>query len=197
MLFLIVGFVCLVLMLFTKRSYLFGGISLASFFLYFIYFGNGTWLTFLLFLAGLLLLILEIFIPDFGLIGVMGLLSLMVGYFLNRADFWGSIFDLSLAVIIAAITGYVLVKKGYRLLPGRADLVLNTSLHRQKGYAPSRDYTLFLGKTGKTLTSLRPSGKAEISGKTLDVISDGKMIPAGANVQVIHVEGIKIIVKEL
>lgn len=197
MLFLIVGFVCLVMMLFSKRLYLFGGISLVSFFLYFFYYGNGTWLTFLLFVAGLLLLILELVIPDFGVIGVAGLVSLIVGYFLNRTDFWGSIVDLSLAVIIAAITAYVLLQKGYRLLPGRANLVLNTSLHRQKGYTPSKDYTLFLGKTGQALTSLRPSGKAEISGKTLDVVSDGKLIPAGANVQVIHVEGVKIIVREL
>lgn len=198
MLFLTIGFLCLVFMLFSKRLYLFGGLSLLSFFLYFIYFGNGTWLTFLLFLAGILLLVLELFIPDFGLIGIAGALSLGTGYFLNRSNLLGSLLDLSLAIIIAGIAAYILFKNGYRLLPGRANLlILGTTLQRQKGYASGRDYTLFLGKTGKALTTLRPSGKVEISGKTLDVVSDGKMIAAGANIQVIHVEGAKIIVKEL
>lgn len=197
MLFLVVGFVCLVMMLFTKNYYVFGGLSVLSFLVYFLMFGNGTWMTFLMFLSGILLLILEIFVPSFGLIGIAGFGLLGLGYFLNYTDLWGSIFDLSLAIIVAVAVAYILIKKGYKFLPAKGKLILNTSLHKQRGYSSGRDYTLYLGKTGTALTTLRPSGKAEVDGKILDVLSNGPVISEGTAVQVVHVEGVKITVKEL
>lgn len=197
MLFLAIGFICLVIMLFTNKFYVFGGLSIISFFIYFILVGTGTWVTFLLFLAGIFLLILEIFIPDFGLIGITGVVLVGLGYLSNQNDLWGSLLDLGLAIVIAVVTAYILLKKGYTFLPGKSSLILGTALEKNRGYSTAKDYSLFLGKTGTASTTLRPSGKADIDGQTLDVVSDGVIIREGSRVQVIHVEGIKIIVKEL
>ena len=197
MLFLAIGFICLVIMLFTNKFYVFGGLSIISFFIYFILVGTGTWVTFLLFLAGIFLLILEIFIPDFGLIGITGVVLVGLGYLSNQNDLWGSLLDLGLAIVIAVVTAYILLKKGYTFLPGKSSLILGTALEKDRGYSTAKDYSLFLGKTGTASTTLRPSGKADIDGQTLDVVSDGAIIREGSRVQVIHVEGIKIIVKEL
>lgn len=197
MLFLVIGFISLVMMLFTNRFLVFGGLSIISFFIYFMMVGNGTWVTLLLFLFGIMLLILEVFIPDFGLIGIAGVAMIIFGYFTNRQDIWGSVLDLGLAIIIAVITAFILIQKGYKFLPGKSSLILGNSLYKQKGYTSGKDYTLYLGKKGTAVTTLRPSGKVDISGKVLDVLSDGKIIVEGAMVQVIHVEGTKIIVKEL
>ncbi|QII82747.1 NfeD family protein [Jeotgalibaca arthritidis] len=197
MLFLAIGFICLVIMLFTNKFYVFGGLSIISFFIYFILVGTGTWVTFLLFLAGIFLLILEIFIPDFGLIGITGGVLVGLGYLSNQNDLWGSLLDLGLAIVIAVVTAYILLKKGYTFLPGKSSLILGTALEKNRGYSTAKDYSLFLGKTGTASTTLRPSGKADIDGQTLDVVSDGAIIREGSRVQVIHVEGIKIIVKEL
>lgn len=197
MLFLAIGFICLVIMLFTNKFYVFGGLSIISFFIYFILVGTGTWVTFLLFLAGIFLLILEIFIPDFGLIGITGVVLVGLGYLSNQNDLWGSLLDLGLAIVIAVVTAYILLKKGYTFLPGKSSLILGTALEKNRGYSTAKDYSLYLGKTGTASTTLRPSGKADIDGQTLDVVSDGAIIREGSRVQVIHVEGIKIIVKEL
>ena len=197
MLFLAIGFICLVIMLFTNKFYVFGGLSIISFFIYFILVGTGTWVTFLLFLSGIFLLILEIFIPDFGLIGITGVVLVGLGYLSNQNDLWGSLLDLGLAIVIAVVTAYILLKKGYTFLPGKSSLILGTALEKNRGYSTAKDYSLFLGKTGTASTTLRPSGKADIDGQTLDVVSDGAIIREGSRVQVIHVEGIKIIVKEL
>ena len=62
-------------MLFTSKYYLFGAAAILSFLLYFLYFGSGNWLTLLLFLFGIMLLVVELFIPDFGLVGVAGFLT--------------------------------------------------------------------------------------------------------------------------
>ena len=197
MLFLAIGFICLVIMLFTNKFYVFGGLSIISFFIYFILVGTGTWVTFLLFLAGIFLLILEVFISDYGLIGITGVVLVGLGYLSNQNDLWGSLLDLGLAIVIAVVTAYILLKKGYTFLPGKSSLILGTALEKNRGYSTAKDYSLFLGKTGTASTTLRPSGKADIDGQTLDVVSDGAIIREGSRVQVIHVEGIKIIVKEL
>ena len=48
-----------------------------------------------------------------------------------------------------------------------------------------------------TITPLRPAGKALIEGKRVDVISEGGFIERGAQVQVIQVEGLRVVVREL
>lgn len=197
MLFLITGFLSLVFLLFTTRYYLFGGLSVLSFLLYFIYFGNGNWLTLVLFLFGIFLLFVEVFVPGFGLIGIAGFGLIALGFFLNSENLLGSILDISLAVVISGIATAVMMKKGYKLLPGREKLVLSSSLDRERGYSASKDYGEYLGKSGIARTTLRPSGKAEVEGTTLDVVSSGAIIYEGTPIRVVHVEGIKIIVEEL
>ncbi|CZR05741.1 NfeD family protein [Trichococcus ilyis] len=197
MLFLVIGSLCLVFMLFTSRYYLFGGAAILSFLLYFLYFGSGNWLTLLLFLFGILLLVAELFIPDFGLVGVAGFLLIAAGLFLNNEHIFESVLDVSLAIIISGITTSVLLKKGYKFLPGRSKLILDTSLNRERGYSSSNDYSAYLGMIGTAKTTLRPAGKAAIGGVVLDVVSDGKIIFEGKQVQVVQVEGVKITVKEL
>lgn len=197
MLFLIAGFLSLVFLLFTTKYYLFGGVSVLSFLLYFLYYGNGNWLTLVLFLFGIFLMVVEIIIPDFGLIGIAGFVMLALGFFLSSENIWGSIMDISLAVVISGIATSVMIKKGYKLLPGREKLVLSSALGRERGYSAGNDYSAYLGKKGIASTTLRPSGKATVDGDILDVVSSGAIIYEGAPIQVVHVEGIKIIVKEL
>jgi hypothetical protein len=54
-----------------------------------------------------------------------------------------------------------------------------------------------LGAIGTTNTPLRPAGVVRFADKFVDVVSDGGFIPAGARVQVITVEGTRIVVKEV
>ena len=176
MLFLVIGFLCLVFMLFTSKYYLFGAAAVLSFLLYFLYFGSGNWLTLLLFLFGIMLLIVELFIPDFGLVGIAGFLMVAAGLFLNNERILESVLDVSLAIIISGVATSVLLKKGY---------------------SSSKDYSEFLGMIGTATTTLRPAGKVAIGGVVLDVVSDGKIIFEGKQIQVIQVEGVKITVKEL
>ena len=54
-----------------------------------------------------------------------------------------------------------------------------------------------LGAIGTTNTTLRPAGVVKFGDKFVDVVSDGGYIPAGTRVQVIQVEGTRIVVKEV
>jgi len=54
-----------------------------------------------------------------------------------------------------------------------------------------------LGAVGTSMTVLRPAGSVRFGEQFIDVVSDGGYIPAGVRVQVIEVEGTRIVVKEV
>jgi len=60
-----------------------------------------------------------------------------------------------------------------------------------------RDQSKLTGKEGIAITSLRPSGTAEIEGKRVDVVSEGSYVPAGEKLVVERVEGVRVIVRPL
>ena len=64
------------------------------------------------------------------------------------------------------------------------------------GYAsaPERDRR-WLGKCGTAASPLRPAGLAYIDGERVDVVSDGEFIDAGAPLEVIRVDGNRIVVR--
>ena len=54
-----------------------------------------------------------------------------------------------------------------------------------------------LGQVGTTTSMLRPSGLAHFGEKYIDVVTEGDFIPPGTPVQVIEVEGTRIVVKRI
>jgi membrane-bound serine protease (ClpP class) len=56
------------------------------------------------------------------------------------------------------------------------------------------DYRHLLGKRGKTITQLTPSGKARFGDDDVDVISDGEVVPRGTDVLVADVRGTRVLV---
>ena len=63
------------------------------------------------------------------------------------------------------------------------------------GYVSSDDYTSYLGQFGTAVTLLRPSGTAEIDGVRLSVVTEGEFIAPGTPVQVVAVQGSRIVVR--
>ena len=65
------------------------------------------------------------------------------------------------------------------------------------GYNTCLLYTSYLlGKKGVAETDLRPTGVGNFEGVNFDVISEGKYISKGTNLEIIKVNGSKLIVKE-
>jgi membrane-bound serine protease (ClpP class) len=54
---------------------------------------------------------------------------------------------------------------------------------------------LLVGKRGTTLSMLRPAGKVEIEGTRIDAVSDGEFIPKDSQVEVVKVEGNRVVVR--
>jgi membrane-bound ClpP family serine protease len=176
-----------------------GAVGLGAFVLFFWaqFVANGSgWGAPLLFAVGLALLILEVFLPTFGVLGVLGFLALMAGIVSAASTVWVGLAALGGGLLITGAVLWALVKL-FGFKPSWNKLVLANQMTSEQGYVASRDRSGLLGKTGVALTMLRPSGFAELDGQREDVVSEGEIIPAGSKVQVIHVEGSRVVVRKI
>ncbi|MCE9565678.1 MAG: hypothetical protein K8U57_26950 [Planctomycetes bacterium] len=168
-------------------------------------------LALLLFLLGLVLVGIEIFVlPGFGACGIFGIMCMLGGLGLVTLDKvpqtggeWGKLGEKVSLYMFAMMGAFVLAFTVARYLPkvpGGNRLVLNTpsELGVPSDNLPgAADAAELLGAIGTTNTPLRPAGMVKFGDKFVDVVSDGGFIPAGTRVQVIQVEGTRIVVKEV
>jgi membrane-bound ClpP family serine protease len=168
-------------------------------------------LALLLFLLGLVLVGLEIFVlPGFGACGIFGILCMLAGLGLVTLDKipqtgaeWerlGVRVSQYLFAMMGAMALAFTIARFLPKLPGANRLVLDAP---QPTGSPADvlpgagEAAELLGAVGTTSTPLRPAGVVKFGDKFVDVVSDGGFIPAGTRVQVIQVEGTRIVVKEV
>jgi len=157
---------------------------------------NFTTLSALLLIFGLILIIVEMFYPGFGVPGTVGAILLTLAVYMTVADLWQA---LAMIAGILFILGAVLLALLRSAARGRLSktLILSESLVKESGYSGTEANDSYLGKTGRTLTMLRPAGTAEFDGAKLDVVSEGEYIEKNSSVKVIKVEGRRIVVREI
>ncbi|MEN3203657.1 MAG: NfeD family protein [Atribacterota bacterium] len=179
-----------------------GILGLTSLFLFFggrYLAGLSGWEPLLLFLAGIVLLALELLvIPGFGVTGVTGIGALIVSLYLTlRTTQFSFIAALSETLLYVAILGAIFLALFF-LLPQNPIWkkigLWERSPAREKERVSS-SYEHLLGKEGVAKTVLRPAGVAEIEGRSYDVVSRGEFIEKGAEVTVDAVQGNTIIVR--
>jgi membrane-bound serine protease (ClpP class) len=161
------------------------------------------WEELLLVGAGFVLLVLEVFVtPGFGVLGALGLVALLGGLGLSLVGVgatWEVVLlaagRVVLALLLALAAALALLPVLPRLPFGRR-LVLETEMTADSGYAsaPERDRH-WLGQRGTAASPLRPAGLAHLAGERVDVVSDGEFIDAGEPLEVIRVDGNRIVVR--
>lgn len=146
-------------------------------------------------LIGMALLIVEMILPGFGAPGISGLLLVFTGVGLTWAQA-GPLAALGLFVMVVALSAIALAI----VLRSTSRGALSASsfvLREQSGanLASSADLGVLVGKTGETLTPLRPAGMADIDGVRMNVVSEGDFIPKGKRVSIERVEGSRVVVR--
>ncbi|TAH24424.1 MAG: nodulation protein NfeD [Cytophagales bacterium] len=147
----------------------------------------------IMFLIGLILIVLEIFvIPGFGVVGVAGMalvISALVLVMINNhaLDFtYVNKTSLTTAIAIALfsslVAGVGILFFGERLF---SRLALKQSIDSSDGYTANFLKSDMLGKKGIAHTVMRPSGKVKIDGEIYDAYSTGEFIEAGVEVIVL------------
>jgi membrane-bound serine protease (ClpP class) len=164
----------------------------------------------LMFVAGLAMLAIELFVtPGFGVLGGAGAL-LVIGSIivalpkfegLPERDFEWAELGQSVAMtagVLAAFTVFAFVLARFLpQLPLLRRLVLAPGIvsdgsSRAAGAIQERGVAT--GDRGRTLSKLRPAGKARIADRLVDVVTEGDFIDAGRDVEVVAVRGNRIVV---
>lgn len=178
--------------------------------------GTSGWLEVVLFLVGVVFLGVELFVlPGFGIAGVTGLGLIGVSIVLACQNFvvpatshdlqttttavgtlvGSSVIFLAIAYAMTAYLGKIPILSQLVLAPAPTR---DADPHDSDapGTVPAAK-KVPIGALGKTITILRPSGRASIDGLLLDVVSTGDVIAAGVQVRVVEVGYQRIVVEEL
>ena len=150
-------------------------------------------------LAGFGAIIVEFFVPAAGLIGVVGLGSIVGGIVLAYLRYGTGV---GAAFLIGTIVFMpVVIALYFKLFPrsfvGRW-LILKGEERPEAGFSSFTQsrYAGLAGKNGSALTALRPSGMALIDGNKHSVVTAGEFIGKGEQIAVSKVEGSRIVVRK-
>jgi membrane-bound ClpP family serine protease len=145
-------------------------------------------------IIGIGLLVLELFIPGFGIAGFSGVILLVISVWMTFARH-GTLPALILFVLLAIIVAVMLSTVIKSIKNGKLDnsfFVLNEqSVSEETAQLPVNE---LVGKKGVALSILRPAGLAEIDGVRYNVITEGEFIRKNASIVIQKVEGNKIVV---
>ncbi len=165
----------------------------------------------LLFVFGLILIGIEIFVlPGHVLPGFLGVVAILVALLWAMVEkmpgtpslpvmpeFQIPVAKLAGSMVSAAV---LLVLLG-RWLPKTKDplggLILQTQLDTSIGYATASNHQELIGRQGVSLSLLRPSGTARFGEKTEDVVTEGGFIGVNEKIVVKEVRGARIIVQKV
>jgi len=107
-----------------------------------------------------------------------------------------AIIQLSVALLLSLVLIFLLAK----YLPKSnifKKFILSEEERSVAGYTSRKDAKEFLGAKGVSLTTLRPAGTAEINGRRVDVVTDSEYIENGKEIEVVEVDGMRIVVREI
>lgn len=148
----------------------------------------------IIFIAGLLLLVVELFTPGIGFAGGGGIVLLIIGIIMTaRTPFEAMMMVIILLLLLALLLAIILrsAKKGKLA----KKLILWSASRHEDGFNTSDDSSQWIGQEGIALTILRPAGTGEFSGRRLDVVTEGSFIESGVKIKVVRTEGRRIVVE--
>lgn len=158
------------------------------------------WVAIILIALGILLVFVEILIlPGFGAAGIPGLIIFCVGIGLV----WGKS-GVTTALIYACVALIFVIPISiiglslFRDSPIGKTFILSASEKTEDGFqAAPKELMTLVGKSGKTVTPLRPAGVALINGQRVDIVTQGEFVAPETDVEVILVEGSRVVVRSL
>jgi membrane-bound serine protease (ClpP class) len=187
--------------------------AIAAAILYFVpYYLNGlaaNW-EIIVFLVGIVLLLLEIFvIPGFGVAGISGIVLIIGALILVMLN--NDVFDFTFvdgSEIVAAVTStlvgliaaiMMMFFGGVRLTQTKVfeKISLPDTQKRSEGYTSNFNQQSYLGMKGITYTVLRPSGKILINDELKDAFTRGEFIDKDKKVEVVDESGTSLKVREI
>jgi membrane-bound serine protease (ClpP class) len=156
------------------------------------------WVAIGLAVAGVVAIIVEMFVPALGLIGLAGVAAIVasiVTVYRELGTLVGSIY-LGAAIIVLPVLIVLYFKYLPRTFVGKR-LIQHAVQDPQGGYSSftAEKYAGLVGKEGTAVTVLRPVGTVLIEGKRFSAVTSGEFVEKDQPVTVVKVEGSRIVVR--
>ena len=150
----------------------------------------------ILIITGAFLLVLEVFIPSFGLLSCCAVASIIAGVWLFfKVGVITGWIGVGVAAVLVPVTWVI----AYRMLPktrfGKSVILKGPKRDKGDAIADTDSLKELLGETGVVISPLRPVGMCEFSGKRYECVAETGFVENETNVKVIHVEGTQLTVR--
>ena len=139
--------------------------------------------------VSMILFMLEIFIPSFGVIGLFALAFAALGVY----GFFHQGRQTLAVTGLASLGTFMLLALRFVL----RRLSLSSTLPPETTHSVDVRIDGLVGKEGVAITQLRPAGIARIDGKRVDVVATGKFIDKDKRVRVTETSGNRVVVREV
>jgi membrane-bound ClpP family serine protease len=213
-----IGILCLILELKMPGVSLPGVIAAVCFVLFFWAHSQHSTigvLAILLFVLGLVLIGVEVFLlPGLTAPGIVGVLLIVAsigmaayGSWPRTADDWvgfGKTLSPFGVSILVAVIGAFIAARYLPSIPFANRLMLKPPGQPAEGEEPEppaetvrAELAALLGAIGVAATPLRPAGKVQFGEQFVDVVAEGSFVQPGTRVQVVEIEGNRVVVKEV
>lgn len=152
--------------------------------------------TILCLVIGLALIVIEMFLPGFGFVGLSGMLLLsgaVIFTWINYGAMVGSLMMIAVLILVVICLA-VSLRSASKGKLSRSKVFMkegDTTGETVKAEAP-----LSVGDTGVVESMLRPAGIVIFGDRRVSVVSEGQFIDKGKTVRVSRVEGTRIVVEE-
>ena len=154
-------------------------------------------LLFTLFAIGAVMLLAEIFIPSHGVLSIAGIGFLVAGVVrtFDHGRIAGVAAMVACAVFVPAMA-YVSIKYWRRTPLGRRIVPPNPVLTNADRGIPIERLTALVGRTGRTVSPLRPVGTCEFDGRHVSCVTEFGMMDTDVTVVGTGIKGSNLVVSE-
>lgn len=158
----------------------------------------------LVILVGVVLVLIEILlIPGFGLVGIIGGLTILAGLFMILLPAHPLYLDYDNALrgliigIIGGLIGLFFLGRVVIRTKFWQKITLPFSEKSSEGYSTSIGLEELVGVMGVAVTNLRPSGWVTVDERRIFVVSEGDYIANGDPVKILSVDGNRVVVRNI
>ena len=145
-------------------------------------------------LMGMALIIVEVFLPGFGLPGISGIVMVGIGIIIAGMNF-GAVTAVGMLLVLIAVLAVVISMVFHHVVRGGGNSKIflreTQELHTQE------DMKAFLGRKGIAKSMLRPAGIGDFDGVRLNVVTEGGYLEAGTAIEIVNVVGNRIVVRQI
>jgi membrane-bound serine protease (ClpP class) len=144
----------------------------------------------LLYILGMVAMIAEMFLPGIilGTCGFLGCIAAIGLAFHQENTTLGTIL-----ILFGVVALPTLIIIWYKVVSGPFAVK-----YTEEGFTAAKEsHRDLVGAEGISLTPLRPAGTARIKDQRVDVVADGELIPPNSRIQVLRVDGNRVVVRSV